>query len=69
MTFGTTAKFLGVFKAVPEGMYMNDYILMDAAGFIMTFTEGCTQYFGATPDELARYQSHISDWCVQLTGD
>jgi hypothetical protein len=64
MTFGTSATFLGVFKSVPEGTYMNDYILMDASGFIKTFTEGCTHYFGSTPDEVQRYQYHITDWYV-----
>ena len=56
LTFGTTATFLGLFRAVPEGTYLNDYILLDGNGFIKTFSEKCTTYFGFTPMDVQRYQ-------------
>lgn len=42
LTFGTTATFLGIFKAVPEGTYTNDYIMLDGNNNIKTFTEKCS---------------------------
>ncbi len=54
--------FLGIIKAVPEGSFTHDYILLDGAGFIRTFTERVTDYFGSTPGDIERYHIHISDW-------
>lgn len=62
LTFGTSATFVGVFKTVPEGTTSSDYILMDHDGSIRSFTHQCTEFFGDTPEDIERYQTHISDW-------
>lgn len=62
LTFGTSATFLGIFRNVPEGAYLHDYIILDNNGFIKCFTERCTDYFISTPADVQRYQMHISDW-------